>query len=67
MKNTMSDRASIEKSFNVLLQNFSSSVLPLIIEDWDELDATEQSFCSKLNNLGCGLHLMVGISDVNLR
>jgi hypothetical protein len=31
MKNTMSDRASIEKSFNVLLQNFSSSVLPLII------------------------------------
>ena len=67
MKNTMSDRASIEKSFNVLLQNFSSSVLPLIIEDWDELDATEQCFCSKLNNWVCGLHLMVGITDVNLR
>lgn len=60
---TQSDRASTEKSFNVLLEILRNTVLPLIIEDWNELEVTEQSFCSKLNNFLCGLHLTVGIAD----
>ncbi|XP_076075718.1 uncharacterized protein LOC143046441 [Mytilus galloprovincialis] len=64
LKNTMSDRASTEKAFNVLLENFRREILPLIIEDWNKLDVTEQALCSKMNNFFCGLHLMVGIADV---
>lgn len=60
----MSDRASTEKSFNILLENLRNTVLPLIMEDWNELEVTEQSLCSKLNNFLCGLHLTVGIADV---
>ncbi|CAC5383514.1 unnamed protein product [Mytilus coruscus] len=51
LKNTMSDRASTEKSFNVLLENFRREILPLIIEDWNKLDVTEQALCSKIEQL----------------
>lgn len=48
----------------MLLENLRNTVLPLIMEDWNELEVTEQSLCSQLNNFLCGLHLTVGIADV---
>ncbi|KAK6180548.1 hypothetical protein SNE40_012681 [Patella caerulea] len=62
--NTMSDRASTEKAFNTLLQNYKEEVLPKVIDNYDELSVEEKSHCGKINNFFCGLHLLCGMADV---
>ena len=63
IKNTMSDRASTEKAFNGLLENYISTVLPEIIDGWGTLTDREKQLCSQVNNFFCGLHLLVGVAD----
>ena len=53
---TMSDRASTEKKFNVLLQELRSQVLPELTENWNLLSNEEQVCASTVLNLFCGLH-----------
>ena len=38
IKNTMSDRASTEKHFNSLLQEYRNSILPEVIDSYDQLN-----------------------------
>lgn len=59
----MSDRASTEKTFNNLLEEFRSTILPEVVDNWNDLDDIEKKLCSKLNNFFCGLHLLVGMAD----
>ena len=54
IKNTMSDRHIVEKSFNELL-----------VEGWSDLSHDEQARISNLNNFFCGLHLLVGMADAS--
>lgn len=61
----MSDRASTEKRFNVLLQEYRNSALPQVIDNYDNLTEEEQSLCSQMNNFWGGLHLLVGLADVS--
>lgn len=63
IRDTMSDRASTEKTFNNLLEEFRSTILPEIVDNWNDLDDIEKKLCSKLNNFFCGLHLLVGMAD----
>ncbi|KAK6168594.1 hypothetical protein SNE40_019794 [Patella caerulea] len=46
--NTMSDRASTEKAFNTLLQNYKEEVLPKVIDNYDELSVEENRTVGKL-------------------
>lgn len=63
IRDTMSDRASTEKTFNKLLEEFRSTILPEVVDNWNDLDDMEKRLCSKLNNFFCGLHLLVGMTD----
>lgn len=38
----MSDRASTEKTFNNLLEEFRSTILPEVVDNWNDLDDIEK-------------------------
>ena len=59
----MSDRASSQKSFNSLLSEYRTNVLPLIIDNWDSLDDNEQSSMSQMFHFFCGMHLLVNMAE----
>ena len=65
IKNTMSNRHIVEKSFNELLESYRSEVLPSMVEGWSDLSHDEQARISNLNNFFCGLHLLVGMADAS--
>lgn len=50
IKNTMSDRHTVLKVFNTLLEEYRSGILPSIVDDWDQLLTTAQDHLSQLNN-----------------
>lgn len=60
----MSDRAGTEKNFNRLLKEFRKEVLPQVVDNWDALTENQQMPISAMDNLFCGLHLLVGMADV---
>lgn len=62
--NTMSDRASTEKIFNQLLQQYKQEIFPIIQLNFNNLTQDEQQLCSQINNFYCGLHLLICITDV---
>ena len=63
IKNTMSDRHIVEKSFNNLLEEYRLEVFPSIIEAWVTLSPKERAKISNLNSFFCGMHLVVGMAD----
>ena len=50
IKNTMSDRHVVQKKFNSLLEDYRLEILPVVIQEWGQLTATEQDHVSTLNN-----------------
>jgi len=56
---TMSDRASTEIKFNQLLQDFRSTILPDLVENWVLLSNEDQLAISQVMNFFCGLHSIV--------
>eukprot|EP00117_Sycon_ciliatum_P015915 scpid99812/ scgid15579/ len=63
IKNTMTDRCSVEKSYNQMLQKYRAELLPQVVEGWDNLDEHDKSAMSTMNNFFCGLHYIVGLAD----
>ena len=63
IKSTMSDRASVEKSFNELLASYRSEILPLVVHNWSELLEDEQLSMARMYNFFCGMHLVVSIAE----
>ena len=63
IKNTMSDRHIVEKSFNTLLENYRLEVLPSVIDNWEQLSQDERTNICSLNSFFCGMHLVVGMAD----
>lgn len=64
IKSTMSDRASTEKHFNKLLEEYRMTVLPDIIDNYHQLSNEEHKLCGQINNFFRGLHLLVGMANV---
>ena len=60
----MSDRHVVEKKFNDLLEDYRREVLPTIIDSWEQITPDNQSSISSLNNLFCGMHVVVGMADM---
>ena len=63
IKNSMSDRCIVQKKFNEILQTYRQSILPEVVEEWDILDDDERSKVTRMNDLFCGLHYIVGLAD----
>ena len=64
MKNTMSDRASTETKLNELFKDYRESVLPDIVENYDNLNDKSKQAVSSMN-IFCGLHTLVHMADVS--
>ncbi|XP_063415652.1 uncharacterized protein LOC134697357 [Mytilus trossulus] len=64
IKNTMSDRASTEKKFQNLLENYRTTILTTIIDGWPMLTEEERAASSRMNNFFCSLHLLVNFATV---
>ena len=45
MRNTIGDRASVEKKFNFLLSDFRRELLPGVTEGWQQLTESDKSEC----------------------
>ena len=63
IKNTMSDRAAPQKSFNNLLATYRSDILPDVVSNWDSLPEDEQTILSHMHNFYCGMHLVVNMAE----
>ena len=63
IKNTMSDRAAAQKSFNSLLSNYRSDILPDVVNNWDELSKDEQTAISQMHHFYCAMHLVVNMAE----
>ncbi|XP_065187394.1 uncharacterized protein LOC135818005 [Sycon ciliatum] len=63
MKNTMSDRCVVQKSYNVLLEEYRKDILPDVVDGWEELSEDEQATMGRVNNIYCGMHYIVGLAD----
>ena len=63
IKATMSDRASVERSFNELLADYRSTILPVMIEDWNDMLEEEKLSMSRMYNFYCGMHLIVSMAE----
>ena len=63
IKSTMSDRAAPQKSFNTMLANYRSDILPEVVQNWDSLSTDEQTTLSQMHNFYCGMHLVVNMAE----
>ena len=63
IKSTMSDRASAQKSFNTLLQEYRSGILPSVIQNWENITIQEQQSMAQMFNFFCGMHLVVNMAE----
>lgn len=64
MKNTMSDRGSVEVAFNNLYDEFRATVVPECYENWAALSQEAQASILRVNHFYCGLHFLVGMAEV---
>ena len=60
----MSDRATTEKKFQTLPEEYRREILSQIKEGWNLLSDEEKNICSRMNNLFCSLHLLVNFAYV---
>eukprot|EP00117_Sycon_ciliatum_P042750 scpid79032/ scgid31058/ len=63
IKNRMSDRGIVQKTFNGLVEDYRKEVLPCVHSDWADLSEAQQKELSSMNLFFCGLHYIVGLAD----
>ena len=63
LKNTMSDRCSVQKTFNELVEAYRSELLPDVVSGWSDLSDEEKASMMGMNNFFCGFHYIVGLAD----
>ena len=63
IKNTMSDRASVNKAFVKKLGEWREKILPNIIADWDDLSEQAKKEIIEINDLYCGKHLVLNFQE----
>ena len=64
IRNTQTDRHTVNKSYKEQLKEYKASVLPHIIEDFNNLTAKEISDAVRINGLMCGMHAVHGVGTV---
>ena len=50
MKNVMSDRHIVQKQFDSVFQHYCASLLPNVVENWEEMNDDIQSNFIKVND-----------------
>ena len=62
--NTQTDRHVVNKSYREQLKEYKSSMLPLIMQDFNSLSPKEVSDAVRINGLMCGMHAVHGVGKV---
>lgn len=63
ISNTMSDRASAQKSFNEMLEAYRKEVLPEVASNWSDLSVDEQDSMTTMYHFFCGVHLSGNMAE----
>ena len=65
MQNVVSDQASTNKKLFALLQDWRLEQIPAAVENWETLSEDEKQRYTDFNVFWCGLHFIVGLSDIS--
>ena len=63
IKNTMSDRHIVQKTFNDLLRQYRAQVLPAVVTGWRDISDDDKQAMSSMHNLFCGMHYVVNMAE----
>ena len=67
IKNTMTDRSSVEKSVNKMLETYPANILPEMVDGWTTLPEPVKQSMLSINTFYCGLHYIVGLRRIVLQ
>ena len=62
---TMSDRAATEVKFNTLLNDYRETIMPTVIDIYDQMPEDERTAIGYLANFFCGLHDLIHIAEAS--
>ena len=62
IQSTMGDQAATQKSFNEKLENYRSSIVPDVIQNWENLEPDVQDSLLTMNHFFCNLHALIGFA-----
>ncbi|VDI71580.1 E1A/CREB-binding protein [Mytilus galloprovincialis] len=60
---TMSDQGAANPLFNQQLKEFKESLLPDIVENWENLDINTQTEMAKMSSFFCKMHIFVNMAS----
>ena len=60
IKNTMGDQAASQKSFNEKVETYRRSVLPDVVDKWEQLEPAVKKQLGEMNHFFCNLHTLIG-------
>ncbi|CAG2230236.1 unnamed protein product [Mytilus edulis] len=60
---TMSDQGAANPLFNQKLKEFKESLLPDIVENWENLDINTQTEMAKMSSFFCKMHIFVNMAS----
>ena len=63
IKNTMSDRAAVNKAYVRKLGEWREQILPNIVENWGSLSDEAKQEMIEINDLYCGKHLVLNLQE----
>eukprot|EP00117_Sycon_ciliatum_P047439 scpid58078/ scgid33882/ len=63
IKNTMTDRRSVEKSVNKMLETYRTNILPEMAASWTNLPEPVGQTVLSVNTVYCGLHCIVLLAE----
>lgn len=63
LKNTMTDRCVVNKKFVKLLETWREKTLPKVVANWENLSDETKANMSSVNDLYCGMHLVLNFQD----
>ena len=62
IKNTMSDRAKTEVKWHDMLEEYRTSILPLVYKHWDKLNEDEQQAMARMRHLA--VHKLINTDQI---
>ena len=62
---TMSDRAATEVKFNTLLNDYRETIMPTVIDNYDQMPESERTAIGYIANFFCGLHDLIHIAEAS--
>ena len=63
LKNTMTERHSVNSCVDILLQQWETEIAKVINDGLNEMDENKQKIFTSINRLRCSLHFLLGLAE----